>query len=334
MAKGEFVDVGEAVRAARELAQAGCLTEACALLTEKLALYPHNPYLMVTLAQLYLKAHRLAEAATLLDEVLADNPAHGPALAVQAELKELMGDLVEAERLFALASQVRPSPYLLRRRVNLLLKLGRPEEARDLCRAELEKDRENAALYTLLGRAEEAAGNPAEAVAAYQQAVRLNPQDAFSRRRYLELKAHLAGADALAETEKLLKAMRGRGAAELHAWRAQELKRQRRYAEAAEEYRAAHALAPENSFYAEQLAFTLYRLARYEEALPLLKAAAERRPEDQVVRSALVKAFAAAGRAAEGAAFFSELVARYPHCRAIWGAVRRLEKAAGGETKQ
>ncbi|MDK2928228.1 MAG: hypothetical protein PWR31_1919 [Bacillota bacterium] len=334
MAKDAFAAVGEAVRQAQDLARAGRAAEACTLLAEKLALYPENPYLTVTLARLYLKTHRLAEAAALLDEVLTAHPAYGPALMAQAEAKELTGELEEAERLFALAWQMRPTPYLLRRRVNLLLKLGRPEAARELCRAELEKDKGNATLYALLGRAEEMAGNLEDAAAAYQEAARLDPQNAFYRRRYLELKARLAGADALAETGRLLKAVHGRAAAEVHAWRAQELKRHQRFAEAAAEYEAAHALAPENNFYAEQLGFILHRLARYDEALPLLKAAAERRPEDQVVRSTLVKAFAAAGRAAEGAAFFTELVERYPHCRAIWGAVRRLEKAAGGENKK
>lgn len=335
MGEDAFTAVGEAVRQAQTLARTGRAAEACALLTEKLALYPENPYLMVALARLYLETRRLNEATALLDEVLAARPAYGPALAVQAEAKELIGELAAAERLWALAWQVRPSPYLLRRRVNLLLKLDRAAEARELCRAALEKGEGEGELYALLGRAEEKSGRWAEAAEAYQEAARLAPGNAFYRRRQLELKARLAGADVLAETGRLLKAVRGESAAEVHAWRAQELKRQGCLAEAAAEYEAAHALAPDNNFYAEQLGFTLHRLGRYAEALPLLKAAAERRPEDQVVRSTLVKAFTAAGRAAEGAAFFTALVERYPHCRAIWGAVRRLEKKAaeGGDSK-
>lgn len=333
MGSQEFGAVMAVVAQAQELTRAGRTAEAVSLLEDNLRRFPHNPYVAVALAQSYLKARRLPEAESLLREVLMARPGYAPALAAQAEYQEITGNLEGAAELLELAYRSRPSPYLVRRRINVYLKLKRLDEAVALCREELEKDPNNAGFYALLGRTREAAGDFAEAAAAYQRAAELNPKDAFSRRRYLELKARLAGADPLKETKNLLKAVKGRSAAELHAWRGQELKRLSRLAEAAEEYRLAQSLDPENGFYREQLAFILYRLGRYEEALPLLKAAAEHRPEDQVIRSTLVKAFQAAGRAAEGAAFFSELVGRYPHCRAIWGAVRRLENFAGGEKK-
>ncbi len=88
-------------------------------------------FLLTLLADLDRRAGRLHAAGTHLDTALRALPDYVPALASRARLAVARGDLPRAERVWAQVTQRLPLPEYLVERGELLLFLGRPEQAQD-----------------------------------------------------------------------------------------------------------------------------------------------------------------------------------------------------------
>jgi len=110
-------DVDAAAGLAHTLEQQKKLPEAEAVLNDALKLHPEDPRLVSQLAAIYVAEDKAKDAAPLLEELRAKNPAYAndPALTrLQARVDEMSGDHAGAEKLYRGLMQATPTdPSLL-----------------------------------------------------------------------------------------------------------------------------------------------------------------------------------------------------------------------------
>ncbi len=121
------------------------------------------------------------EARRIFSTLVSDRPNHawGHYMLGLSEWKA--GQLIEAETAFRRVLELDEDH--VKSLVNLgrvLLELDRPEEARELALRARDIDPTSGGALRTLARAESGVGNPDSAVAVYEAAIRLNPEDAWS----------------------------------------------------------------------------------------------------------------------------------------------------------
>jgi Flp pilus assembly protein TadD len=147
-------------------------------------------------------AGRLAEAEQIYRQVIAAMPRHAGALHALGALALQAGRPAIAETLLSQAIALKPAAGFQLTRGNALLALHRPGEAADIARLLLRAHPDNAAAHQLLGHALADGGQPEEAIAAYQRALRLQPELPDIRNN---LGMALRQANRLAEAEQELR---------------------------------------------------------------------------------------------------------------------------------
>jgi predicted Zn-dependent protease len=179
----------------------------------------------------------------------------------------------------------------------------------------------------------EARGDRERAEALWQALLEVPAEAAFARGRLMRLRA--ADMPAAQAGGELLAAARVRAQSDPEAGReillaaADRLRAGGDFAAAADAYREYLAERPGDAYGLRQLAFTLRRLGRRDEARPLLESLLAREPGDAYVRNALVADYVADGLQAEGEAFVRSVLAARPEAKGLYAAIRRLR--AGGE---
>ncbi|MBL7139418.1 MAG: tetratricopeptide repeat protein [Planctomycetes bacterium] len=146
---------------------------------------------------------------------------------------------------------------------------GRLDEARDCARTAVEVKPEVAEAHYVLGTIEQTLSHRPEALAAFAEAARLAPTDP----RYALAEAEMLVATGQVDAAAVgLEAASDRmpGAAEVHAALGDVFARQGRYREAADRYRVALRLNPENTAPTQRLAVALFQAGAYAEAEPIL----------------------------------------------------------------
>jgi len=92
-------------------------------------------------------------------------------------------------------------------------------------------------------------------------------------------------------------------------------------------YRQAYELDNQNTQVLSQYLFALRRSDRKKEAWPLLKELLNRRPDDVTAKSSLLKDAVELNKEEEAAAFFEELLEKYPERKELFGAIRKMQRA-------
>lgn len=100
---------------------------------------------------------------------------------------------------------------------------------------------------------------------------------------------------------------------------------------AADAYLKARELEPDNLLALSQLLYSYRRMGRKEEAWPLLKLLLYHRPGDKTAKSSLIRDAIDLNKTRETVRFFEELLQKSPQRKELYGAIRKLVKAAESE---
>lgn len=178
----------------------------------------------------------------------------------------------------------------------------------------------------------EARGDLGRAESLWQALTEVPTEAAFARGRLMRLRAReMPAAEAAGE---LLAGARARARSDPESGReillaaADRLRADGELAQAVDAYREYLGLKPGDAYALRQLAFTLRRMARADEARPLLEELLRRSPADAYVRNALVADYLAANEAAAGEAFVRAVLGEHPEAKGLYAALRRLRLGA------
>lgn len=254
----------------------GDLAGAAEALLKARRLAPNATRIRLLRGVLLLALDRTAEAVAEADELeeITGPTSHTLKLRGDAYLNMDRPDLAcpqyEAARMYAQSTPAIDLPL-----AEALLQSGRPDEAIDLVRDVIRHSPQNADARLLMGIIQANLGKVDDAEAAYRKAIEIDPNHVKS----LNNLAYLLCAD------------RGKPAAAL-------------------EYAArAHKLASSSPMITDTLGWTYSLLGRHDEALPLLRRAADLAPDDPEISLHLAESLIATGGEAEGTRRLRDLAA-------------------------
>lgn len=154
-------------------------------------------------------------------------------------------------------------------------------------------------------------------------------EDFLSYAENMRLKLdRLEPGEAVSQLQKMIKIGPRKNNPHLHLLLGDMLRRAGDETAAAEAYRKARELDPENLLALSQLLYSYRRLGKKEESWPLLKLLLYHRPGDKTAKASLLKDAVELGKEKETALFFEELLQKYPQRKEFYGAIRKLMKAA------
>jgi tetratricopeptide (TPR) repeat protein len=311
----------------RSLKEKGRFSEAEEEIEKELKKNPDQPFLKMSLADLYLRQDRLAQARIMVEEVLAQDPQHPQALTVLGDLFLRQNSPKEALECFRQALAREPRDYLVLKSARALKEMKRFAEALE----ELEKVlvvkpksfpflKEKGLLLCKMKRFD-------QGLEVFERAKELSPQDPFVQKQILLLRSRTRPRDqVLKEFQRVVSMDSKKDDPQMHGLLAQKLKDAGQVREAAAEYRVASSLDPRNLFFLKQEGFCHNRDKNYEEALRCLGEALRRDPADYVVRNTLEKIYSTRGEMKKFLHLLEEILREHPEQKPILGTVRRIRK--------
>ncbi|GEM_PF-893257 len=348
------------VKESWKLRRAKQLKEAELKLYEALEKYPENPFLEANLADIYLRQGRLSDARDTSFQALEKNSRQAMALTVLGEIAlqeknaaeavenlkqayaitphpyrggrlarayELAGDKGKALAVLQHALEDNPGDTYLRRQYNRLQKelaadgsqeqpaTGAPTPGRSHSAPAISTG-ETSAAPAGQGRSpgKEAAGEEEDDTSpAYAEKLR-------------EQLSSLEPGRAAAQLEKISRIGRRMENPHLQTLLGDFFRLAGNDEKAAQAYKKARELDPEQQFAASQEAFCYRRLGNNEAAWPLLKRVLEKTPGDKPALSSLIKDAGELGRLQEAIDFLAELVNQHPQHKELYGYIKKLEK--------
>ena len=311
----------------QELKRDGKYGEAEKEIQKELQLAPGDLLLKTSLADLYLRQDRPAEARILAEEVLARDPRHPQALSILGDFFLAEKSFREALEYFRQASLRDPRPYLHFKIARALKELGKLPEALEelenvlvVKRDHLPFLKEKALTLNRMKRFD-------EALACYERIQTIRPDDPFVQKEILRLRSRTRPKDqVLKELTAVMGMESKKDNPQMHGLLAQKLKDSGMVREAAAEYKAAADLEPGNSFFLKQEGFCHYRLKEYPEAIRCLTQAFRKDPSDFVVRKTLEKIQAAQGDLPGFLELLEEVLRHHPQNKTLLGPIKRIRK--------
>jgi tetratricopeptide (TPR) repeat protein len=312
------------------------LQEAELVLHEALAQYCAGSYehsqLTANLADVLLHQGNLDQARRLALAVLQKEPSQVTALTVLGAAALEQKEAAEAVENLSKAYARGPNAYRAGRLARALVLDGRAAQALDVLQEALQKNPGDSYLlkqYSHLKNKTSAASVREDELLSELS----REEDAFlPYAEQLKIKLQqLEPAEAAQQLQKIVKVGKRKENPHLHLLLGDLRRKAGREAEAAEAYRTAWELDPENLLALSQLLYCYRRLGRKEEAWPLLKRLLYLRPGDQTAKASFLKDAAELGKTEEALHFFTELIARYPHHKELYGMIRKLKLV---ETRQ
>ncbi|MCL4426354.1 MAG: tetratricopeptide repeat protein [Firmicutes bacterium] len=298
--------------------------EAETLLLEVLTLEPGNLFARVLLGDIYLGQNRSQEAEKVADELLGIRPDYGAGLVLKGRILFEREEYQQALSHLEAALVAKEDDYLRLLLARTYLKLEQYERAREVAEA-VKTEGLKVKRLEVLAEVHRQQGQTEWAMAAYQEILRLSPNNRFIRAQLLRLKTERN--DPARAASELGRMTRVAGYADdpyLHILRGDKLRESGQLSEALTAYRQARSLAPGNLKPLTLEAYTLTALGRDDEAIPLLAQALEKDPEDYHIRSAYIAACGRRQRLAEARDFLAGLAASgHPK---LWGMVKKLNK--------
>jgi tetratricopeptide (TPR) repeat protein len=288
---------------------------------------PDHPLLKASLAQLYLRQDRLKEARILVESILSMEPEYVQGLYVLGEIYLCEDNMDDALRCFRQASQKDPRPYLLHSVVKTLRKMGHYDEALEAVDSALISHRDSLRLLKEKALVLDRMKLPDEALRTYERIKELHPDDPYTAKAIYKLRSlRRPDEEVIRELEKVLSLPSRRDNAQLHGLLGEKLKKSGRPAQAAEAFKRASELAPNNLFFQKQEGYCRYQLKEYPEAVRLLGEAFRKDPTDYILKSTLRRIHSSIGDMDGFVQLLEDILKEHPHNVKIMGTLRGLKK--------
>ncbi|MBN1849459.1 MAG: tetratricopeptide repeat protein [Deltaproteobacteria bacterium] len=296
-------------------------------LKEALEEQPHHPLLNASLAQLYLKQGRVKEARILAESVLTQAPQYPQALYVLGEVYLQEDHIDDALQCFQQAHEHDPSPYVTLGVVKALKKKDRNQEALEMIDGALLNNRNHIGLLKEKAIILDRMKSSDEALRIYERVKDLDPDDSFAAKAVYKLRSLKRPAhEVIQELQKVLNLSSHKDDAQLHGLLGEKLREAGRFKEAADEYKKAYELAPDNVFFIKQEGFCRNRLKEYPEAIRLLGEAFRRDPTDFIVKKTIKKLYSRTGDDKGLIQLIEDTLKEHPHNVKLMGTLKRLKK--------
>ncbi len=258
-----------------------------------------------------LHAGRLPEARALLEQVCQADRGDAEAWQLLGAVRGMLGDYAEAESSLRQALRLHASPGSHYYLGNALMAQNRLEEAIAAFQAALRLQPQMAEAHANLGDALQNQGRYVEAEACYRRAIGLRPDLVGTQINLgLVLLRQKRPQEAAAGYERILRTHPGRP--EVHYHRGNAYAELLRLDEAIASYREAIRLKPEFAEAHNNLGLALNQQGRREEAIACYLAALRSMPDAAGIHANLGAAFTALGRTEEALACFDRAVALAP----------------------
>ncbi|MBL6938940.1 MAG: tetratricopeptide repeat protein [Alphaproteobacteria bacterium] len=280
-------------------AKQGRTQEAETLYRRSLALDPKQPHVNINLGTLLTATGRAAEAIPLLRPLVRAQPNNADALVALGQAQQVAGETDFAERHLRAAWKLRPDDAAIALNLGSLCnEAGRPEDGEAVLRTALARPASpqmRAALEHNLGVALKLQGRWEEALAAFDDALKLAPDLPFADANRAGVLAHLKRED-----EAVAGYRRALAKNPLHMAAHQELNALLYRGGRDDEFLASfddaeRKLGPSPALWMGKAAF-LNRTERFDEARALFEQAAKTQPENPEPLNGLALALAGAGR--------------------------------------
>jgi len=295
--------------------------------------FEHN-VLKANLADVQLRQGNTAAARDTALDVLEKMPSQATALTVVGMVALENRETAEAVETLQKAYDSAPNPFRAGRLARALELDGKVERAVTVLREALQKYPPDSYLlkqYNALQEKLNTNSDEAEQNRLFSGEVEEGNFIPYAEQMKAKLK-NLEPSEAASQLQKIIKVGKRKENPHLHLLLGDLLRKADDENAALEAYLKARELDPNNLLALSHLLFTYRRLGKKEEAWPLLKLLLDHRPDDKTAKASLLKDAVELGREEEAVGFFEELLKKYPHRRELYGAVRKLKKAA--ENKQ
>ncbi len=306
--------------------------EAELVLYEALAEYSAGSHehilLTANLADVMLQQRNFAEARRLALAVLQKEPAQVNALTVLGVAALEHKEAAEAVENLSKAYARVPNSYRAGRLARALVLDGRDEQALALLQEALRKNPNDSYLLRQYSHLKEKV--PAAPTLEDRAPVKISGEEEALLPYAEQMKTKLQPlqpAEAAQQLQKIIKVGKRKENPHLHLLLGDLQRKAGLEPEAAEAYRKAWELDPENLLALSQLLYSYRRLGRKDEAWPLLKRLLYHRPGDPTAKASFVKDAAELGKIEEATNFFTELIGKYPHRKELYGVIRKLKLA-------
>jgi len=284
----------------------------------------------MSLADLYLRQERLAQARILVEEVLSQDPQHPQALTVLGDLFLKQNSPKEALECFRQALAREPRDYLILRSARALKEMNRFAEALEELGKGLVVKPKNVPFLKEKGLGLNKMKRFDQALEAFEQAKEISPGDSFVNTEILRLKSReRPQGQVVKELKKVVSMDSKKDDAQMHALLGQKLKEDGQVREAAEEYRVASSLDPRNLFFLKQEGFCHYRGKNYPEAIRCLGEALRRDSSDFRARNTLETIYAERGETEKCLSLLEEILRHHPGHKPTLGTIRKIRKKMG-----
>lgn len=269
------------------------------------------------------EARRLAEAAL---EATDGSRARevGVILSLLGEVDLRRGRWRDALERLEEAYRLAPHPWAAALIIRALFRGGDWEGGVTRCRGFLRTYPESVFLRTLEARYLLHSGEVDAATGRLEEIVRDEPDNAYAKSLLVEARTGEAPPEErVRELEGLFRIESRRNDPQLRYTQARNRIAAGDLEGACEELAAAVALAPSNKFFRSQLAFTLKKAGRVDEALPLLRELFLEDPSDRYVRSSFQSACRVAGRMSTLRETVRVALERHPEKKFLHGMLRK-----------
>ncbi|MFW6256697.1 MAG: tetratricopeptide repeat protein [Bacillota bacterium] len=328
----EFQEVKSLVQKAIQHKKKGEYNQALEILTEGQEQYPDNSYLRSSLADVYLRLNQLGRAEEIVADILARDPENYNALTVRGNIAYRKLNYKKAVEFFQQAYQLKESAYLASRLIRALLKKGECKKALELCQKRLEENPDDQRFKKLKAEIYEEMEENEQAEELFSSILNEKNDDfAYKEKLKIKLKDKSPG-QAVKELENLLKMDKYSENIHLHTLLAEKLREQENYEKAAEIFKKALTIDPENNYIRKNLGLTLYKAEKWARALPYLKESYQQEPGDYYLRNTLQFVFRQLDKHKEGMEYFRELI-NETGMKNLWGAYNRLQKEVDTDEK-
>jgi tetratricopeptide (TPR) repeat protein len=288
---------------------------------------PNQPFLKTSLADLFLRQNRLAEARILAEEILSQDPQHPQALYVLGEIFLKQNSPKEALECFRQAFARDPRDYLVLRSARALKEMNRLGEALEELEKVLVVKPRNFACLKEKGLVLNRMKRFDEALEALEKAKEISPGDSFVNAEVIRLKSRARPeGQVVKELQRVVSMDSKKDDPQMHGLLGQKLKEAGQLREAAEEYRLASSLAPRNLFFLKQEGYCHYHDKNYEEALRCLEEGLRRDHSDFAVRGTLEKICAERGEMKRFLRLLEEILHQHPEHKPTLGTIRKIRK--------
>jgi predicted Zn-dependent protease len=316
------------IGALRKLVAARSLAEAEERAHEALQTFPESAELLALASGIERRLKKLDEARALLDRARRLDPFHEAVVSEAAELAFERRAYREAADGYRELVDRKPNRYYYSRLVMAKAKLGLSSEAAAIARAGLEKFPDDPWLLRGLASAEARQGRVAEATAAYEKVLAVEPEDRFAYKELMRLRTGAETPEDAAAALKGLMRTGGRGKnPHLKSLAADRLRKAGKLLEAVHEYEAALELEPGSPYVLAQLGFLQKKLGREDEAVETLARAFVANPTDPYVRRSLEALLKKKNELARFLELVRQALSRHPEAKMLHGIRKRLERS-------